>query len=57
MMLVYKQWFIGQEEFYNGEKKKKNIKEHDQSIFVGGQALGLYLLTIVSVSTILVPRS
>lgn len=56
-MLVYKQWFTGQEEFYNGEKKKKYIKGHDQSIFFGAQTLGLYLLTIVSVSAILVPRS
>ena len=40
-----------------GGEKEKNVKEHDKNIFVERQALGLYLLTIVSVASILVPGS
>ena len=59
MMHVHSQWLIGQKGFYNGGggKKEKNVKEHDKNIFVERQALGLYLLTIVSVASILVPGS
>ena len=35
----------------------KDLKGYNDSIFVGGQALVLYLLTIVPIATILVPRS